>query len=98
MDAEFKVIEFNRIDDSIEDESIQYGQQRKETVISDFAIKNMLPKTKVEDLVQEYEFSGIIDKEDVSDTLVKAEYSFLENVKKSSEIVMFIKEVAQEYN
>ena len=85
-------------EDSIEDEFTKYEQERKEKVISDFAIGNRLPKNQVEQLVQEYEFSGIIDKEEVSDTLIEAEYSFLETVNKSSEIEMFIREIAEEYS
>ena len=84
-------------DDSIEDEFINFEKDRKARKIDEFAIGNRLPKDQVEGLVQEYEFSGIIDREGVSDTLTEAQYSFLENVKKSEEVEIFIREIAEEY-
>lgn len=84
-------------EDSIESEFTKFEQERKDRAIKDFAIKNRLSKDQVEDLVQEYEFSGIIDREEVSDTLAEANYSFMENVNKSKEIEIFIKEIAEEY-
>ncbi|HSH35104.1 type I restriction endonuclease subunit R [Schnuerera sp.] len=84
-------------EDSIENEFTKFEQERKDRVIGDFAIGNRLPKEQVESLVQEYEFSGIIDREEVSDTLTEANYSFVENIKKSKELETFIREVAEEY-
>lgn len=83
--------------DSIENEFTLYEQERKEQVISEFAINYMIPKKEVDYLVQEYEFSGILDKEEISDTLTEANYSFLETYQKSKEVEDFIREVSAEY-
>ncbi|MSS43028.1 type I restriction endonuclease subunit R [Anaerosalibacter bizertensis] len=84
-------------EDSIDNAFTEFEIERKERVINDFAVKNRLPEEQVEGLIQEYEFSGIIDKEEISDTLTEAKYSFLENVEKTQELEIFIREVAEEY-
>lgn len=84
-------------EDSIDKAFTEFEIERKERMINDFAIKNRLPEEQVERLIQEYEFSGIIDREELSDTLTEAKYSFLENVNKSQEIETFIREVSEEY-
>ncbi len=83
--------------DSIDNEFTKFEQERKSKVIENFADEHELSKNQVENLVQEYEFSGIIDREEISDTLAEAKYSFIENVKKSKELEIFIREVAEEY-
>src|SRR5699024_3891412 len=83
--------------DSIDNAFIEFEEERKEKAIDDFALGNRLPKGQVNNLIQEYEFSGIIDREGLSDTLIEAEYSFLENRKKSKELEIFIREVSEKY-
>ena len=83
--------------DSIDNEFTKFEQERKGKTIKCFADDNKLSKDQVENLVQEYEFSGIIDREKISDTLAEAKYSFIENVNKSKELEIFIREVAEEY-
>lgn len=92
-----KVVPKLSSEDSIDNAFTEFEIERKESAINDFATKNRLPEEQVEELIQEYEFSGIIDKEELSDTLTEARYSFLENIKKSQELEIFIKEVAEEY-
>src|SRR5699024_2479055 len=83
--------------DSIDNAFIEFEEERKEKAIDDFALGNRLPKEQVDNLVKEYEFSGIINQEELSDTLIEAEYSFLENRQKTKELEIFIKEVGEKY-
>ncbi|NLJ98674.1 MAG: type I restriction endonuclease subunit R, partial [Tissierellia bacterium] len=84
-------------EDSIDDKFTQFEQERKEWKIKEVAKEYKVPKEKMNGLIQEYEFSGVIDKEEITNTLTEAKYSFLENYEKSQELETFIREVAEEY-
>ncbi|NLJ78710.1 MAG: type I restriction endonuclease subunit R, partial [Tissierellia bacterium] len=84
-------------DDSIISEFTEYEQERKGRVIMETAEEYKVPQDRMMGLIQEYEFSGIIDKEQITNTLTEANYSFIENYEKSQELERFIREVSEEY-
>ena len=84
-------------EDSIDNEFTEFEQERKGIKIGETAAEYRVSKGQMEDLVQEYEFSGIIDKEQITKTLTEAKYSLLENYEKSQELEAIIRQIAEEY-
>lgn len=83
--------------DSIDSEFTDFERARKARILREKAVEYKVPAEKVENLLQEYEFSGIVDREEISKTLTAANYSFKQNHQKAQELELFIREVAKEY-
>ncbi|MDR0884860.1 MAG: restriction endonuclease subunit R, partial [Clostridiales Family XIII bacterium] len=81
-------------DDSIDEAYIGYENKERDQEIEDFSSKNDLNSDFVKHLIADFEFTGLVHREDVSAAIKKP---FLEKRRLTNEIVEFIKENVERY-
>ena len=80
---------------NVDDVYNDFEQQQREEEITIFANENALPKDVLQSFIEEYEYSGIMKKEAISD-IVKL--PFMKKKKKVQEIVAFVAEHTERYS
>lgn len=81
----------HNVDDAYND----FEQQHREEEIQIFAEENALPKDVLQSFIEEYEYSGIMKKEVISDVV---KLPFMKKKKKVQEIVAFVAEHTERYS
>lgn len=79
----------------INDAYYHYEDAAKSEEISTFADEKAYPSELLGDIIEEYEYSGNINKDNIDQGL---EGSFIAKRKKSKEVVSFVKETAKKYS
>ncbi|MEW9503207.1 type I restriction endonuclease subunit R [Jeotgalibacillus marinus] len=81
--------------DSIDDSFNEFEQEKRKEEVESFAKESGLPNEELQSFIEEYEYSGIIKKDDISDTL---KLPFMKKRKMIHRTADFIAEHTQRYS
>ncbi|WP_088103123.1 type I restriction endonuclease subunit R [Halalkalibacter urbisdiaboli] len=82
-------------EDSVDDTFNEYERQQRNKEIEQFAYEVNVPKETVQEFIEEYEYSGVIKQEEISDTI---KLPLLKKKKMIKEIVHFIDEHTKRFS